>query len=297
MDSFKPCRSITQTERYLLSFDPQDCFDYKWLKSKVSGFRPRKKVSGLYKWKGEVQKISSVSCLNHAGKNLAPKCPIFSTLIFQGQLYLRQDFLQLAIPRDSRWLSTSKKMPLHLHQNSEVQFSLAGLGSHALPWTNHNLEGAVLSLARPVSQAHLKQQWWHQSHRSHKETNTAITARRGAACTADANSSCWGVHGSATCAVTWGPALRRAPAWFKAALSPVWNSSQFLKEGPFRVCDCTFFFHFPLDPTNYAANPAATRLCVLGSLPQTLRHNPLRDKETQGTFGKKLALACVGWNL
>lgn len=155
MDSFKPCRSITQTERYLLSFDPQDCFDYKWLKSKVSGFRPRKKVSGLYKWKGEVQKISSVSCLNDAGKNLSPKCPIFWTLIFQGQLYLRQDFLQLAIPRDSRltswWLNTSKKIPLHLHQNSEVQFSLVGLGSHALPWTNHNLEDAVLSLARPVS--------------------------------------------------------------------------------------------------------------------------------------------------
>lgn len=157
MDSSKPCRSITQTERYLLSFDPQDCFDNKWLKSKVSGFRPRRKVSGLYKWKGEDQ-LSN--CLNDAGKNLSPKCPIFLTLIFQGQLYLRQNFLQLAIPRDSRltswWLRTSKKIPFHLHQNSEVQFSLAGLGSHALPWTDRNLEDAVLSLASPESQAHMK---------------------------------------------------------------------------------------------------------------------------------------------
>lgn len=56
MDSFKPCRSITQTERYLLSFDPQDCFDNKWLKLQVDLGQEGK----LVVYTNEKEKISSV---------------------------------------------------------------------------------------------------------------------------------------------------------------------------------------------------------------------------------------------
>ena len=67
-------------------------------------------------------------------------------------------------------------------------------------------------------------------------------------------------------------------AWFNAPLSPAWNSSQFLKEGPFRVCDCTFFFSFSTGSYKLCGQSCCHTTVCTGKTSTNLRHSPLRDK-------------------